>query len=85
LLNGRSLEILDLVNKGELEDVDGIDDIKDFINEKNESAKISEPLLKQGSIRRWFYVRNGCLEMTIRINRIPTNPNRIVKTDETSN
>jgi hypothetical protein len=48
-------DITDLVNKGELEDVDGIDDIKDFINEKNiESAKISEPLLKQGSIRRWI-------------------------------
>jgi hypothetical protein len=46
-------DITDLVNKGELEDVDGIDDIKDFINEKNESAKIWEPL-KTGSIRRWI-------------------------------
>jgi hypothetical protein len=32
-------DITDLVNKGELEDVDGIDDIKDFINEKYESAR----------------------------------------------
>jgi hypothetical protein len=46
-------DITDWLIKANLEDVDGIDDIKDFINEK-ESAKIWEPLLKQGSIRRWI-------------------------------